>query len=108
MAVAEHWIKSFSGIQLVNELLWEVQESFTHWSGALVGRLEAWAQLGLWPKVPAHGPSSAGPSGSLDFYMVTHGFKTEEAAWPFISNGTTWKNDNAFSVLHCLMQDAGF
>lgn len=92
----------------MNELFWKVQESFTHWSGTLVGWLENWAQLGLWPKAPTHGTSSTGPSGSLDFYVVTCGFKTEEAAWPFISNGTTWKNGNAFSVKHCLMQHAGF
>jgi succinate-acetate transporter protein len=29
--------------------------------------------------------------------MVVDGSKSEEAAWPFVNNGTIWKNGNLFS-----------
>lgn len=41
MAIAEYYIKSLGGIQLMNELVWKLQEFFTYLSGALVGRLES-------------------------------------------------------------------
>lgn len=62
----------------MNELFWKVPESFTHWSGTLVGWLENWALLGLCPKASTHGTSGIAPSGSLDFYVVAHGFKTKK------------------------------